>query len=56
LAQLIPQAQKTQFSEPRAGDIYRSLGDPIKARDILGFEPKTSLFDGLRQTVAWMQL
>lgn len=55
LAHLITQAKKTQFSEPRAGDIYRSLGDPIKARDILGFEPKTSLLDGLRQTVAWMQ-
>jgi len=43
------------FREVRAGDIYRSLGDPGKAREILGFAPITSIVDGLDETAAWMR-
>ena len=43
------------FQEVRPGDIYRSLGDPSKAREILGFLPTTSIVDGLDETTAWMR-
>jgi nucleoside-diphosphate-sugar epimerase len=43
------------FQEARPGDIYRSLGDPNKARDILEFSSATSIIDGLDETAAWMR-
>jgi nucleoside-diphosphate-sugar epimerase len=43
------------FQEARPGDIYRSLGDPNKARDILEFSTATSIIDGLDETAAWMR-
>lgn len=42
------------FDSPRAGDIYRSLGDPSLAAKLLGFHPQTSLQDGLEATASWM--
>lgn len=55
LQDLFPSAPPPEFSEPRAGDIYRSIGSPQKAADVLGFRAQTSLADGLRQTVEWMR-
>lgn len=53
--ELIPNAPPPQFVPPRAGDIYRSVGSPQKARDILGFHAEVSLVDGLKETVDWMR-
>ncbi len=55
LQDLFPSAPAPEFSEPRAGDIYRSIGSPLLARDLLGFHAETSLEEGLRQTVEWMR-
>jgi len=55
LLALFPNAQSPIFSEPRLGDIYRSVGDPTNAQKYLGFTPQTSLLDGLKATVEWMQ-
>jgi UDP-glucose 4-epimerase len=55
LLALFPNAQSPIFSEPRQGDIYRSVGDPTSAQKNLGFKPQTSLSDGLKATVEWMQ-
>ena len=38
------------YERPRAGDLVRSVLDPGRARDALGWEARTSLEDGLRQT------
>jgi len=43
------------FQKARPGDIYRSLGNPNKARDILEFSSATSIIDGLDETAAWMR-
>lgn len=43
------------FKDVRPGDIYRSLGDPALAKNLLGFSPVISLEDGLRKTTAWMK-
>ena len=53
LFQLIPNSPKAVFAEPRAGDIYKSLGGPAKADKIMGFRAGTSLADGLKETVEW---
>jgi len=43
------------FKEARMGDIYRSLGDPNQAREILEFSITTSIIDGLDETATWMR-
>ena len=43
------------YQDPREGDIYRSLGDPTLAQELLRFKPVASLADGLKKTVAWMR-
>jgi UDP-glucose 4-epimerase len=52
---LFPNAPSPIFTESRQGDIYRSAGDPMSAQKNLGFFPHTSLSDGLKATVEWMQ-
>ncbi|HSQ39837.1 MAG TPA: hypothetical protein VLM78_06730, partial [Anaerolineales bacterium] len=54
LQDLFPSAPAPEFSEPRAGDIYRSIGSPQKAADLLDFRAAVSLEEGLKQTVEWM--
>lgn len=41
------------FTDPKPGDILRSLLDPSRAKAVLGWEPWTSLEEGLRRTVEW---
>lgn len=55
LLDLFPQVQEPLFAAPRPGDIYRSVGSPTKAEAMLGFEARTSLADGLKQTLEWMR-
>lgn len=55
LSQISPRQPEVRFEAPRPGDIYRSLGSPAKAERILGFQARTSLADGLAQTVLWMR-
>jgi UDP-glucose 4-epimerase len=52
---LFPSAADPIFTEPRPGDIYRSIGSPKKAADQIGFKPQVSLDQGLRESVAWMK-
>jgi nucleoside-diphosphate-sugar epimerase len=51
---LFPGGPAFQAAPPRPGDIYRSVGDPRKAHELLGFQAGTSLAEGLAQTVQWM--
>ena len=55
LYDLFPNAPAPQFAAPRAGDIYRSVGSPQKASDVMGFKAQVSLEDGLKETVEWMR-
>ena len=41
------------YGPPRNGDVKDSLADITKARTLLGYEPKVSFEDGLRETVEW---
>jgi nucleoside-diphosphate-sugar epimerase len=53
--EVVPNSPPHQFAAPRAGDIYRSVGSPQKASDLLGFQAEVSLTDGLKETLDWMR-
>jgi len=55
LMKLFPSAPAPEFAPVRAGDIYRSVGNPHKAAELLGFRTQTSLADGLKAVVDWMK-
>jgi UDP-glucose 4-epimerase len=55
LYDLFPDVPEPVFAEPRAGDIYRSVGSPEFTARMIGFRAEVSLDDGLKETVAWMQ-
>jgi len=44
-----------EFREPRPGDIRRSCADISRAREVLGWEPRVSLEEGLRLTIEYMK-
>jgi nucleoside-diphosphate-sugar epimerase len=44
---------QAEYREPRAGDVRHSLADITRAREMLGYEPQTSLEEGLRLTIDW---
>jgi UDP-glucose 4-epimerase len=46
---------EVKYAPARAGEVYRIALDASRARTGLGWEPKTSLDDGLRQTVDWIR-
>jgi UDP-glucose 4-epimerase len=43
------------YGPPRPGDVPRSVVDPRAAMDVIGWEPWTSLDDGIRGTVHWFR-
>lgn len=46
---------QAEYKEPRAGDVRHSLADITKARELLGYEPRVGLEEGLRHTIDWWQ-
>ncbi len=55
LYEIFPSAPKHVHAEPRAGDIYRSIGTPQKAMDVLGYRPSVTLADGIYEAVEEMK-
>ena len=54
LSDIIPGCKAAEYAPARAGDIYRSLGNPNRAAQVLGFQPQVSLYEGLSLTVKAM--
>jgi nucleoside-diphosphate-sugar epimerase len=50
-----PEAPEVQFGAPRQGDVRFSQADISKAKEALGYRPKTELEEGLRHTVEWFK-
>ncbi len=46
---------RLRHAEPFAFDIQRRIPDVSKAQRVLGWRPKTSLEEGLRLTIEWLQ-
>ena len=55
LMRFFPAAPALEFAPARPGDIYRSVGSPRKAAEMLGFRAQTSLSNGLKAVVEWMK-
>jgi nucleoside-diphosphate-sugar epimerase len=55
LFDLFPNVPQPIFAEPRAGDIYRSIGNPQKAADMMEFRAQVSLAVGLKEAVEAMR-
>jgi len=55
LCELFPEVQQPLFQGPRAGDVYRSVGSPLKAASLIGFQAQIPLADGLQEMVDWMR-
>jgi UDP-glucose 4-epimerase len=55
LQDLFPEAAEPVFDAPRPGDIYRSIGSPAKAAELMGFRAEVGLEQGLREAVEWMR-
>jgi len=54
LAELVPETQATvEMVDARKGEIRHSGAVIDKAKDVLGWQPRIALRDGLRQTLAW---
>lgn len=53
LAQLTGKEPEAAQAPRRAGDVIRNFSDITKAREILGWEPKTRLDQGLGQTIKY---
>ncbi len=55
LSEITSSNPEVKYEPPRPGDIYRSVGSPEKARQLLGFQAATPISEGLRQTIHWMK-
>ncbi len=44
---------EAEYQDPRAGDVLHSLADITRARELLGFEPRVGLREGLQSTMDW---
>ena len=55
LSSILDREITPDYKPTRAGDIYRSLGNPAKAKDLLGFSFQVSIQEGLRNVSDWMR-
>ena len=44
---------QAEYAEPRVGDVRHSLADNTLARELLGYESKVGLREGLKRTIDW---
>ena len=44
---------QAEYREARTGDVRHSLADITRARELLGYEPRIGLEEGLRHTIEW---
>jgi nucleoside-diphosphate-sugar epimerase len=44
---------QAEYRPPRIGDVRHSLADITQARELLGYEPRMGLEEGLRLTMEW---
>ena len=53
LEQALGVAAKKVFKGMQKGDVERTWADITKARAVLGYDPKTTLGEGIARTIAW---
>ncbi len=55
LEKIMGKTAKVKNFPPRPGDPVELFADASKAKEVLGWEPKVELEDGLKKTVEWFQ-
>jgi len=55
IGELVGSPVTARYDEARVGDVRDSLADLQRARDLLGFEPKVTLREGLARTVDYFR-
>ncbi len=55
LEQVLGKQARIEWHREQAGDVPRTCGSMAKARELLGYEPRTELEEGLRQFAGWLQ-
>jgi UDP-glucose 4-epimerase len=55
LSRIIGKSPNIVYSRPRRGDVRRSVADISKATRILGYQPKYSLENGLKEYIDYLQ-
>jgi len=55
LNRILGTAIEPVYEPARVGDVKHSLADIAVARQLLGYEPRTSFEEGLRKTVEWFK-
>ncbi len=55
VGRVMGQKPQIEFAPARAGELYRSSLDVIKARKVLGWKPEVGFDDGLPQLVDWFR-
>ncbi len=53
LAEAMNSVPSVKYLPPQPGDVPRTWADIARAREVLGYQPKVSLEEGLRRFVAW---
>jgi len=53
IGRIVGRTPAAEYLPARAGDVRHSVSDITRARQVLGFAPKTSLPDGLKATWDW---
>ena len=55
LSSVIGVEPKPKFAQARQGDIRHSCANITRANQLLGYQPRVSLREGLADTVSWMR-
>jgi UDP-glucuronate 4-epimerase len=53
IEQVLGKKAKTRMLPSQPGDVKQTFADISRARALLGFDPKTSIDDGIEKFVAW---
>jgi UDP-glucose 4-epimerase len=51
-----PKDKGIQMKPGRPGDVRRHIANTFKAKDLLGFEHKTGMEEGLKKTIEWFKM
>ena len=55
LNKIMGKSIKPMFTPPRPGDVFKTLADISRAKEVLGFVPKIDFQTGLRLTLDWFK-
>jgi UDP-glucose 4-epimerase len=55
VGEVLGQKPRLEFTDPRAGELFRSALDVSKAKAVLGWTPEHKFEDGLRELIDWFK-